>query len=440
MSANNESVTIFWFRRDLRLNDNSGLFRALQWGGRVLPVFIFDPEILEKLEERADRRVQFICGALQEIQNRLQEAGSSLHLFHMPPLEAFRQLVARYRVEAVFTNSDYEPQAIARDLAVSGLLREKGIPFFSEKDQVIFEKGEVVKSDGSPYTVFTPYARAWKRKLDENPFRAFPSEKLLNRFVPSPPMPLPGFRELGFLDSGFRYAPPVIDQSVIAQYEATRNFPALTGTSGLSPHLRFGTVSIRQLAEVALALNETWLNELIWREFFMSILYQFPHVTGHPFKAKYEQVAWRNRPEEFDCWCSGNTGFPMVDAGMRQLLASGLMHNRVRMVVASFLTKHLLIDWRWGEAWFARHLLDYELSSNNGNWQWAAGTGCDAAPWFRIFNPTEQTRKFDPDSQYIKQWVPEVETPAYPEPMVNHTEARIRALQTYSAAVDPRKF
>jgi len=232
----------------------------------------------------------------------------------------------------------------------------------------------------------------------------------------------------------------VIDQSVIAQYEATRNFTALTGTSGLSPHLRFGTVSIRQLAEVALALNETWLNELIWREFFMSILYQFPHVTGHPFKAKYEQVAWRNRPEEFDCWCSGNTGFPMVDAGMRQLLASGLMHNRVRMVVASFLTKHLLIDWRWGEAWFARHLLDYELSSNNGNWQWAAGTGCDAAPWFRIFNPTEQTRKFDPDSQYIKQWVTEVETPAYPEPMVNHTEARIRALQTYSAAVDPRKF
>ncbi len=440
MSANSESVTLFWFRRDLRLDDNSGLFRALQWGGKVLPLFIFDPDILDKLEERADRRIPFISGALQEMQIRLQQAGSSLVVFHLPPLEAFRQLLTHYNVEAVFANTDYEPEALQRDRAIAALLREQGIPFFVGKDQVVFEKEEVVKPDGTPYTVFTPYAKAWKRKLTVNPIRHFASEQLLSRFLPMNPRPLPGLGELGFSDSGYRYVLPAIDRSVIINYDITRNYPAIAGTSGLSPHLRFGTVSIRRMAELAAELNETWLNELIWREFFMSVLYHFPLVTEHPFKAKYAQVAWRNQPGEFDLWCNGQTGFPMVDAGMRQLMATGVMHNRVRMVVASFLTKHLLIDWRWGEAWFARHLLDYELASNNGNWQWAAGTGCDAAPWFRIFNPMEQARKFDPENRYIQRWVPEAGTPHYPEPMVNHADARNRALQTYSAAVDPRKF
>ncbi len=436
----NEPVTIFWFRRDLRLIDNSGLLKAFQWGRRVLPLFIFDPEILDQLEERHDRRIDFICGALQAMQKELLGVGSSLWVLHEPPLVAFRRIALQYRVEAVFANADYEPFAIRRDAAVEIALQSLAIPFFTVKDQVIFEKGEVLKSDGSPYSVFTPYSRAWKQKLALQPLCHVESEKLHNRFLSLEPKPLPDREELRFLDSGFRYAPPVIDRSRIARYNETRNYPALDGTSGLSPHLRFGTVSIRHLVAIAMEMNEVWLNELIWREFFMSILYHFPHVVDEAFKPKYNDVMWRNRPDEFEKWCFGKTGFPLVDAGMRELLATGIMHNRVRMVAAGFLTKHLLIDWRWGEAWFARHLLDFELSSNNGNWQWAAGTGCDAAPWFRIFNPSEQAKKFDSQGEYIRRWVPEVDTDLYPRPMVNHADARRRALETYSAAVNPQKF
>ncbi|MDF1561234.1 MAG: deoxyribodipyrimidine photo-lyase [Bacteroidales bacterium] len=435
MTRTDEPVALFWFRRDLRLDDNVGLFHALKSGYSVLPVFIFDRSILEKLEDRHDRRLSFIHGAIESLQKKITAAGSSLRVMHGTPEQAMSQLLAEYDVRAVYANSDYEPYAVERDRQIGLMLDKSGVPFHTLKDQVIFEKNEVVKSDGTPYTVFTPYSRVWKKKLTQEDLTGSPSEQLMNNLVKTGPFPLPSLEEIGFAGTDLQFSAPVINTSIIADYQKTRNIPSLDGTTRLGIHLRFGTVSIRRLVATAIPLSEVWLNELIWREFFMSILWHFPHVVDNSFRKKYDNIRWRNNEEDFERWCNGMTGYPIVDAGMRELNATGFMHNRVRMITASFLTKHLLTDWRWGEAYFAARLLDYELSSNNGNWQWAAGSGCDAAPYFRVFNPSEQTGKFDPDLVYIRRWVPEHETPEYPRMIVDHALARERALKTYSEGI-----
>ncbi len=435
LTMTKEPIAIFWFRRDLRLEDNAGLYHALRSGYRVLPLFIFDINIPDRLDDRKDRRISFILGALEALQEKMTAAGTSLMVLHDTPENAIRKTMSDFDVKAVFANHDYEPYAVTRDRHVAGILKESGIPFYTFKDQVIFEKDEVVKSDGTPYTVFTPYSRAWKRTLTEDHKRSYPSEKLAGKFLKTEPLPLPSFEDIGFNRTDYEFKAPEINTDIIRDYHRTRDMPSLKGTTRLGVHLRFGTVSIRELVRTAVDLNDVWLNELIWREFFMSILWHFPHVTDNSFKKKYDNIIWRNNEDEFERWCTGKTGYPIVDAGMRELNETGFMHNRVRMITASFLTKHLLIDWRWGEAYFADKLLDYELSSNNGNWQWAAGSGCDAAPYFRIFNPYEQTRKFDPDMAYTRRWVPELNTPAYPQIIVEHTFARERAIMAYKQAL-----
>ncbi|MBT1708010.1 DNA photolyase family protein [Fulvivirgaceae bacterium PWU5] len=420
-------TTIFWFRRDLRLTDNAGLYHALRDNEHVVPVFIFDTVILDALEDIEDRRVEFIHQTLAGLKAQLEALGSSLVILHGNPVTLYRVLHPR----AVYTNHDYEPYARERDGAIQKLLEKKGIGFHAYKDQVIFEKDEVVKDDGKPYTVFTPYSRKWKAALTPFYLKRYPVEKYTGHFKKIKHQPFPGLEDIGFQRTGAQFPERVIRTGIIEKYDRTRDFPDVHGTTRLSVHLRFGTVSIRKLCQVAQQKNQVWLNELIWREFYAMILWHFPHVQTESFKPKYDRIAWRNDPAEFDLWCTGQTGYPIVDAGMRELNATGFMHNRVRMITASFLTKHLLIDWRWGEAYFGQKLLDYDLASNNGGWQWAAGSGCDAAPYFRVFNPALQTKKFDPDHAYIKKWVPEYQTDAYARPVVEHALARQRALNTY---------
>ena len=433
-------IAIFWFRRDLRLNDNAGLYHALRSGCPVLPVFIFDTVILDQLENKADRRVEFIHMALSGMQEELKQTGSSLEIHHGFPLNIFRQLTMENEITGVFTNTDYEPYATQRDADVKKLLTGKGIPFHGYKDQVIFEKGEVLKDDGKPYTIFTPYSRKWRAKLDDFYLASYPVKKYWFNFLQQQPKTIPSLASLGFKGTGESFPPTSVGIELIKKYDRQRDYPGITGTSRMGVHLRFGTVSIRTLARKALELNDTYLNELIWREFYQMILWHFPALgKGSSFKKAYDDIKWRNNEQEFEKWCIGQTGYPIVDAGMRELNATGFMHNRVRMVTASFLAKHLLIDWRWGEAYFAEKLLDFDLASNNGGWQWAAGSGCDAAPYFRVFNPTLQTKRFDPDLSYIRQWVPEWETLSYPPPMVGHEEARKRALALYAEAVKGRK-
>jgi deoxyribodipyrimidine photo-lyase len=434
----NKPIAVFWFRRDLRVEDNGGLYYALQSGYRVLPVFIFDKNILDRLENRHDRRVSFIHAALNALQEKLIAAGSSLEVIHDTPENAMRRLMAEFEIKAVFANHDYEPYAVARDRRIAEILKESGIAFHTFKDHVIFEKEEVLKPDRTPYTVFTPYARAWKKTVTEDHLRSYPSERLAGNFLRTDKKPLPSVSDIGFAQTDYVFRAPEINTDIIRNYHNTRDIPSLCGTTRLGVHLRFGTVSIRELVRTGVLLNDVWLNELIWREFFISILWHFPHVTDNSFKKKYDYIAWRNNEEEFERWCTGRTGYPIVDAGMRELNKTGFMHNRVRMITASFLAKDLLIDWRWGEAYFAEKLLDYELSSNNGNWQWAAGSGCDAAPYFRIFNPAEQTRRYDPKLEYVKVWVPELNTPEYPNPLVDHPLARERAIRIYSESVRRR--
>jgi deoxyribodipyrimidine photo-lyase len=429
-------IALFWFRRDLRLEDNAGLYHALRSGLPVQPIFIFDTNILDDLEDKTDKRVLFIHQALEQIQAQLQEQDSGLDVRVGTPMEAFKQLISAYKVAAVYTNHDYEPYAAERDAAIAAMLKEKGIAFHSFKDQVIFEKDEVVKDDGKPYTVFTPYSRKWKAKLNAFYIKSYPTADYFNGFHKDSPGTLPSLEEIGFTAGTFSFPDPELDPKIAKKYTEQRDFPAIRGTSRLGVHLRFGTISIRQLAQQATKLNETYLNELIWRDFYHMILWQFPRVgKGLSFKPEYDQINWRNNEKEFAAWCEGRTGYPIVDAGMRELNTTGYMHNRVRMIVASFLTKHLLIDWRWGEAYFAKKLLDFDLAANNGGWQWAAGSGCDAAPYFRIFNPYLQTKKFDPDGAYIKKWVPELNEFSYPGPIVDHEQARKRCLETYAAAI-----
>jgi len=434
-----QKVVLFWFRRDLRLDDNAGLYQALKKGVPVLPIFIFDTNILDKLEDKKDGRVEFIHQTILNLNEELKELGSSIKVFHSTPENVFTELVKEYNVECVYTNHDYEPYADERDAGVKEFLIKNKIEFKTYKDQCIFEKDEVTKDDGKPYTIFTPYSRKWKLRLTDFHVKAYPNKKYFKNFIQTKPFQISSLKELGFEKSGLEFPSTAISKSIVANYKEQRDFPAIKGTSKMSLHLRFGTVSIRTLAKQALLLSETWLNELIWRDFYTMILYHFPHAAKNSFKPQYDRIEWRNNEHEFKAWCEGKTGFPIVDAGMRELNATGFMHNRVRMIVASFLVKDLLIDWRWGEAYFAQKLLDFDLSANNGGWQWAAGSGCDAAPYFRVFNPTEQTKKFDPKYEYIKKWISEFNTAKYPKPIVDHSAARLRVLSVYKDALTENK-
>jgi len=430
-----QKVTVFWFRRDLRFADNTGFYHALKSGNPVLPVFIFDTEILDKLNNRRDARVSFIHTEIQKLKTKFENEGSSICVLHSKPLEAFQILIENFNVHSIYTNKDYEPYAIQRDAEIKRFLTSKGIQFHTFKDHVIFEENDVLKDNGEPYTIFTPYRKKWKQKLAETEIPNFPSEKNLGSLLKTRPFALPELKDLGFEKSEIIAPLAQIPEKIIQEYASKRDFPAVDATTRLGVHLRFGTVSIRELTRLALELSEVFLNELIWRNFFIDILWHFPKVVDNAFRPKYDRIEWRNNEEEFEKWCRGETGYPMVDAGMRELNQTGFMHNRVRMVTAGFLTKHLLIDWRWGEAYFAEKLLDYELASNNGNWQWAAGSGCDAAPYFRIFNPETQMKKFDPDDKYILKWIPEYGTLQYPQAMVEHKFARERALKVYKEAL-----
>jgi len=429
-------VNLFWFRRDLRLKDNKGLTLALSSGLPIVPVFIFDRNILDSLEDPDDRRVTFIYQAINSLQNQLLKLGSTVDIRYGKPPEEFKKLIGDYEVHAVYANEDYEPYARERDQQIKQFLSSNHIAFHLVKDQIIFEKNEVTKDNGEPYGVFTPYSKKWKSLYSEISFKSSQIPPNHGRFYGQSPKQVPSLQSMGFVASGETFPAPIVDEELIGSYDKTRDIPALEdGTSRLGVHLRFGTVSIRMLAEKASELNETFLNELIWREFFMQILWHYPRLVTECYKPVYENITWRNNEEEFERWCEGKTGYPLVDAGMRELNETGFMHNRVRMVTASFLVKHLLVDWRWGEAYFAGKLLDYDLASNNGNWQWAAGCGCDAAPYFRIFNPYEQAKKFDPELKYIKKWVPELETFNYPAPIVDHVAARERCLKEFKKAL-----
>jgi deoxyribodipyrimidine photo-lyase len=420
-------VSVFWFRRDLRLEDNVGLMNALKGGLPVLPLFIFDDEILDSLS-RNDARVSFLHSCLEKVNLQLKLKGSSLLVKKGSVKEVWKELIEKYDIKNVFFNKDYEPYAIARDKELSEMLNSKSIATYKFKDQVVFEENDILKADGKPYTVYTPYKNKWLKLFEITPVKPEADEEKgfdnLYKFDSA----FPSLASIGFSKSDIKVLPYNLDN--LSEYEINRDYPATNGTSFLSPHLRFGVISIRRLVEQVKNRNQVFLSELIWREFFMQILFHFPGVVTNNFKRKYDGIQWRNNPAEFKRWCEGNTGYPLVDAGMRELNETGYMHNRVRMVTASFLCKHLLMDWKLGEAYFAEKLLDYELSSNNGNWQWAAGTGCDAAPYFRVFNPTLQLKKFDKDVKYTRKWIPEFDF-GYSEPMVDHAFARERCLSVY---------
>lgn len=433
-SRSTKKISLFWFRRDLRLEDNTGLYHALQREESVLPLFIFDRTILDNLEDRDDARVGFIHQQLMGLKATFERKGSSLLIREGTPEVIFSSLLDEFAIQSVFTNQDYEPYAKDRDEKISTLLKKHGVAFYAFKDQVIQEPGELLNGSGEFYKVFTPFSRVWKESFRQHPPRVLPEGKW-QHLLPCTPLPAPSLSDLGFTPSHLDIPAAVTDPELIRQYDQHRDFPWIPGTSRLGIHLRFGTISIRKLALQAASLNPTFLNELIWREFYVSILAFRPDVVEKAFKPAYDRIPWRSNEADFEAWCKGKTGYPLVDAGMRELNATGFMHNRVRMVTASFLTKHLLIDWRWGEAYFARKLLDFELASNNGGWQWAAGTGTDAQPYFRVFNPESQQQKFDKDFQYIKKWIPEFGSKAYPSPIVDHKFARQRAIDTYKKAL-----
>ena len=430
-----EKITLFWFRRDLRIEDNCGLFHALNGKNKVLPIFIFDKEILKKLPKQ-DARLEMILISLNNIDLAMKAKRCSVGRFLGTPKTIFPELIKKWRVEKVICNEDYEPYATNRDAEIRQLLEKEGVVFEMYKDQVIFAKDEIVKKDGSPYKVYTPFSRKWLERFEENPLKTYPSETLLGNLTLNESLPKINLADLGFDKSIIVEPKYSFDNKVIDEYEETRNFPSLDSTSRLGSYLRFGIVSVRALVQKAASRsNHIFLKELIWREFFMQILWHFPHTSYKSFKPQYDKIEWLNNPADFEKWCKGDTGYPLVDAGMRQLNQTGFMHNRVRMLVGSFLCKHLLIDWRWGEAYFAEKLLDYEMSSNVGNWQWVAGCGVDAAPYFRIFNPSEQVKKFDKELRYIQKWVPNFQEIDYPNPMVDHKKARERCLMVYKTAL-----
>lgn len=438
MSLNTkEKITLFWFRRDLRLHDNAGLYYALRSGNPVVPVFIFDKTILDDLDNKEDKRLTFIHQNILAIQRELQTLGADILVFYGHPTNVWQELSEKYNIAEVFTNTDYEPYATERDTAVARILHAKKVELKAYKDQVIFEKQEILSGQNTPYTVFTPYSRMWREKCNDFYLSSYPNKKYLKNFLKWGGSTIPSLQEMGFKSTDTDFPSSEISAELLENYETSRDFPAMEGTSRIGIHLRFGTVSIRELARFAKKHSNLYLNELIWREFYQQILSNFPHVgKGKAFRAPYDDINWGYDKEAFQKWCDGKTGYPLVDAGMRQMNAIGFMHNRVRMVVASFLAKHLLLNWRLGEAYFAEKLLDYDLAANNGGWQWAVGSGTDAAPYFRIFNPEAQAKKFDPKGEYIKKWVPEIGTDAYPEPMVDHKMARERCLREYKKALD----
>lgn len=430
-----EEIAIFWHRRDLRLEDNHGLYQALQSGYKVLPLFIFDWNILHELPDSEDARVLFLHQETARMKEQLEEWGSSLLIKYGKPLNVWNEILQEYNIKEVYCNRDYEPYAQNRDREIYDLLKERGIDFKGYKDQVIFEKNEVLKGDGKPYTVFTPYSRKYRDQLTDQDLASYPSWEQSDNYLQIKPLPSVALEEMGFRDFEFSFPDRKFDREIIRNYHKTRDIPSIKGTTRLSVHLRFGTISIRQLSKVAREVNPKFFTELIWRDFYQAILYHFPQSLDRSFKPEYDLIEWENNEEHFEKWCAGQTGYPLVDAGMRELNATGYMHNRIRMLTASFLTKHLLIDWRWGEAYFAQKLLDYEAGSNVGGWQWAAGSGVDAAPYFRIFSPDRQQERFDKDYRYVKQWVPEYGTDRYPERIVDHKEARQRALDRYKAGI-----
>lgn len=430
-----QPINIMWFRRDLRLDDNAALYHALKSENPVLPVFVFDKNILDDLEEKKDRRVEFIRDALEKMQNELKKYSSGLLVYYDTPEAAFKKLARGFSIKTVFANEDYEQYAIDRDDAITNLLKNYDAELKLYKDQVIFSKNEIIKDDAKPYTVFTPYSKRWLAKLNAFYLKSYPTNKYFKNFYRHKPFNIPSLESMGFEKTDRLFPSQKLNTGIIKHYTQHRDFPGEEATTRLSVHLRFGTISIRELATKAKKLNSTYLNELIWREFYQMILWHFPHVRNEKaFHQQMDNIEWRNNEQEFKAWCDGKTGYPIVDAGMRQLNKTGFMHNRVRLITASFLSKHLLIDWRWGEAYFAKKLLDYDYAANNGGWQWAASTGNDAMPYFRIFNPTEQTKKFDKDLKYIRKWVPELDSFDYPQPIVEHSFARKRALDAYTKA------
>ena len=430
-------TALFWHRRDLRIDDNKGLFEALKQNEIVHPIFIFDKSILDKLPNN-DQRILFIYQEIESLKKSYQNLGSDLWVYYGEPSEIIPKIAQELNCSSVYFNNDYEPYALQRDQEIQSSLNNIKIEFIGKKDHVIFEKNEVLKDDGKPYTIFTPYSRKWKANLKEEDLREYSIEKYSGNLVQKQQeVALITLEEMGFESKVLHDFPDRIAKNeILKNYHLSRNFPAVKGTSKLSLHLRFGTISIRKLALIAREQNETYLNELIWRDFYQMIIFHFPKSAENSFKAQYDKIIWEKNEVHFDAWCTGKTGYPIVDAGMRELNATGFMHNRVRMVVASFLTKHLLLDWRLGAAYFAEKLLDFELASNTGGWQWAAGCGCDAAPYFRVFNPQAQQEKFDKSFEYIKKWVPEYGTSSYPEPIIEHKFARERILQRFKSALN----
>lgn len=435
MTKDKPPVTIFWFRRDLRMNDNTGFYHALNNLHPVLPLFIFDKDILDKLEDQDDARVTFIHRVINELQQEFAKRGGTLLARYGKPVDVFKQLLQEYNIENVYTNHDYELYALSRDAEVKALLEQAGTKLYTFKDQVIFEYKEVVNGQGEPYKVFTPYSKKWLAAISEKNLKEYPSQLHLNKLYQTKSDPVPTLEEMGFIKSSIEIPSKEINQQMLEKYAKERDYPAREVATRIGIHLRFGTISIRETVKKAKQYSEVWLNELIWRDFYSMLLANNPHLEHSACKPAYDHIQWRNNEQDFDRWCKGETGYPIVDAGMRQLNKTGYMHNRVRMIAASFLVKHLLTDWRWGDAYFARKLLDYDMATNNGSWQWIAGSGCDAAPYFRVFNPNAQTAKFDKVNEYIKKWVPEVGTDKYPEPMVDHEFARDRMLDVYKAAL-----
>lgn len=445
-----KEIAIHWMRRDMRLHDNKALLAALQSETPVISVFIFDEDILKRLDNIGDRRVSFIHQRLKSLQSEMRALGGELLVGHGQPRTIWSSWIEKFAadgfsVREVHTGRDYEPYAQKRDRSLAAWFNDQGIAFKGTKDSVIFEKSEVTKDDGKPYTVFTPYSKKWRKALTPEQYKEAPSAAYLAtaQLVTSEEIgtpTIPSLKEMGFEDAwedGAWMPSTTVDDSLLKNYGDQRDFPAIPGTSRLSVHLRFGTIGIREALRQGLTTSEKWTTELIWRDFYQMIVYHFPHSAKDSFRPAYDAIPWINDETQFEAWCNGKTGYPMVDAGMRELLHTGFMHNRVRMVVASFLCKHLLIDWRWGERFFARHLLDFDLASNAGGWQWAAGSGCDAAPYFRVFNPSSQLQKFDKDLVYVRKWVPEYGTSLYPEPIVEHATARVRAIETYRSVLKP---
>jgi deoxyribodipyrimidine photo-lyase len=430
-----QKINVFWFRRDLRLDDNAGLYNALKSQIPILLIFIFDKNILDDLNDIYDPRITFIHGQLNDLNKELASYKSSILVKHGTPEDVFKSLIKTYYIECVYCNEDYEPYAISRDRSIKRYLKNHGIEFKSFKDHVIFHKTDILNDKNEPYKVFSAYKKKWLEKLLLTELAVYKSKTYLDNLYRSEIEDIIELKDIGFRDGRFPFPDKKIDPYIVRNYDKTRDFPYMNGTTRLGIHFRHGTISIRKAVAFAKRYNLTWLNELIWREFYSMILYYYPGVVTKSFKSTYDNLEWINHEDDFICWREGKTGYPIVDAGMRQLNKTGYMHNRLRMITASFLTKHLLIDWRWGEAYFAKKLLDYDLSSNNGGWQWAAGTGTDSQPYFRIFNPYEQARKFDPDFIYIKKWLPEYSDKNYPKPLIDHKFARLRAINAYKKAL-----